>query len=253
MDRACHISRPRASRPFVVTAYVGRGDRLVPDLPEFCLERSEGDDASCRVIVHGWRRRKTGPCFPLCVVECVTHAVAFTLYPLGHVPYGRAAIAPVSSDGQAPVVKAAEGHEEPVSAWAMTLFRAACDASCGHAWPRVACEGQESFRTQCRRVTLAATLLGVHAESDAAQLAVALALGVPALTLRDAGLAFHAPSWRPYTGRGRALLAPLAELARAGGVLGRVLEAGALVGQWGIAHRWESRVRVLRARPRAPP
>lgn len=253
MDRACHISRPRASRPFVVTAYVARDDRLVPDLPEFCLERAEGD-AGCRVVVHGWRPRKTGPCFPLCVVECVAHAVAFTLYPLGHVPYGRAAVAPVSSDGQPPVVGAEDGHEEPVvAAWAMTLFRAAWDASCGHAWPRIACEGQESFRTQCRRVTLAATLLGVHAESDAVQRAIASVLDVPALTLRDASLAFHAPSWRPYTGRGRALLAPLAELARAGGVLGRVLEAGALVGQWGIAHRWEPRVRVLRAQARGPP
>ena len=202
--------------------------------------------------VHGWRPRKTGPGFALCVVECVTHGFAFTLYPPGHVPYGRALIAAVSSDGQA-VVDAERDPGESAGAWEVTVFGASRDASCGRAWPRRACEGYESFRTQCRRVELAATLLGVVVASDAAQLVMAAVLGVAALTLRDASCAFHAPSWRLYTHRARALLTPLAELGRAGGVLERVLAAGALIGQWGAAYRWESQARVLRLQTRGPP
>jgi len=202
--------------------------------------------------VHGWRARKTGPGFALCVVECGTHGVAFTLYPPGHVPYGRRAVAAVSSAGQA-VVDAEGGLGEAAAAWQVTVFGAACDAACGRAWPRRACEESESFRTQCRRVELGATLLGVLVASDAAQLVMAAVLGVAALTLRDASGVFRAPSWRPYTHRARALLLPLGELERAGGVLERVLVAGALIGRWGAAYRWESQARVLRLQTRGPP
>jgi hypothetical protein len=251
MDRVCHTSRPRAARPFVFTAYLPRGDRLAPELPDCCPSRREGD-ADCAVGVHGWRPRKTGPGFPLCVVECGTHGGAFTLYPPGHVPYGRTAIAAISSDGHA-VVDAERGPGESAAAWEVTVFGAACDAACGRAWPRSACEGYASFRTQCRRVELGATLLGVLVASDAAQLVMATVLGVAALTLRDASGAFHAPSWRWYTHRARALLGPLAELERVGGVLERVLVAGGLIGQWGAAYRWESQARVLRLQTRGPP
>lgn len=33
-------------------------------------------------------------------VQCRTHRRSFTLYPLGHIPYGRLAVAPVTLDGQ---------------------------------------------------------------------------------------------------------------------------------------------------------
>lgn len=202
--------------------------------------------------MRGWRPRKTGPGFALCVAECASHKLAFTLYPPGYVPYGRTAIAAVSSDGQA-VVDAERRPGEATVAWRVTVFGAACDASCGRAWPRSAREGHESFRTQCRRVELGATLLGVLVASDAVQLAMAAVLGVAALMLRDASCTFHAPSWRRYTHRGRALHGPLAALEGAGGVLERILVAGALVGQWGTAYRWESQARVLRLQTRGPP
>lgn len=243
--------RPRATRPFVVTAYLPCGNRLVPEIPDCCPGRSEGE-ADCQVTVHGWRGRKTGPGFPLCVVKCEPHKLAFTLYPLGHVPYGRAAIAAISSDGQA-VVDAECGSGEVAVAWEVTVFGAACDAAHGRAWPRSGRGEQESFRTQCRRVKLAATLLGVLCASDAVQLVMAVVLGVAALTLRDASSAFRAPSWRRYTHRALALLVPLAELERAGGLLERVLAAGAQIGQWGSAYRWEPRTRMLRLQTRGPP
>jgi hypothetical protein len=251
MDRVCHTSRPCAARPFVFTAYLPCGDRLLPELPDCCLGRSDGD-AECAVRVHGWRPRKTGPGFALCVVKCATHGHAFTLYPPGHVPYGRSAIAAISSHGQG-VVDAERGPDARGVAWGVTVFGAVCDAASGRAWPRSACEGHESFRTQGRRVELGATLLGVLVASDTAQLVMAAVLGIAALTLRDASEAFHAPAWRRYTHRARALLGPLGELGRAGGVLERVLAAGALVGQWGAAHRWQPRARVLRLQARGPP
>lgn len=243
--------RPRATRPFVLTAYLPVGDRLVPEIPDCCPKRGEGE-ADCQVTVHGWRPRKTGPEFPLCVVECASHKFAFTLYPPGHVPYGRTAIAAISSDGQA-VLDAERAPDEAAVAWEVTVFGAVCDAAHGRAWPRSGCGEQESFRTQCRRVKLAARLLGVLCASDAVQLVMAVVLGVAALTLRDASSAFRAPSWRRYTHRGLALLVPLGELGRGGGLLERVLVAGAQIGQWGSAYRWESRARMLRLQTRGPP
>jgi len=52
------------------------------------------------LVVHHLRERKAGPQTPVTVVQCRTHRRAFTLYPLGHVPYGHLAVAPVTLDGQ---------------------------------------------------------------------------------------------------------------------------------------------------------
>jgi len=71
------------------------------------------------------------------------HGHAFTLYPHGHVPYGREAIAPVALDG-APLVAAAAGAMAEREArgsgrvgtaaaerFAPTCFKAALDAAAG--------------------------------------------------------------------------------------------------------------------------
>ena len=47
--------------------------------------------AAALLVVHHLRERKTGPQIPVTVVQCRTHRRAFTIYPLGHVPYGRLA------------------------------------------------------------------------------------------------------------------------------------------------------------------
>ena len=77
------------------------------------------------------RERKTGPCFPLTVLVCGTHEVGFTLYPPGHVPYGRAAVARVAPDGRA-IIDGPSGAE----VFDGTVFAAALDASKGTAWDR---------------------------------------------------------------------------------------------------------------------
>ena len=54
------------------------------------------DGQPCRLSLHHERPRKTGPCFALSVLRCRAHGIAFTVYPPGHVPYGRVALAPVA-------------------------------------------------------------------------------------------------------------------------------------------------------------
>lgn len=248
MDAVVRLTgRTRARRDFVVTPYRGRGECLVPDMPKCCLAH---DAAGCRIRVNHYRPRKTGPCFALCVVECVTHQRIFTLYPPGYVPYGRAAVAPVSSDG-ASIADDAGGDD----AWELTIYRAAYDAERGIAWPRRLAPGdgerrQETWRTQGRRIVLAGSLLGVLSEPGRAQPAMAAMLGIPALVLRDASTQFHAPGWRRYAGRGRAVVSAHRALAH-DCVLDRLLAASALAGQSGVAHRWDQAWCELRVR--APP
>jgi hypothetical protein len=97
-DHALPTSRPR---PFATAAYVpGRAAVLEPAvMPPSCVHASKGDPA-CVLVVHHTRERKAGPQIPVTVLQCRTHRRAFTLYPLGHIPYGRLAVAPVTLDGQ---------------------------------------------------------------------------------------------------------------------------------------------------------
>src|SRR3712207_4169119 len=88
-------------RPFVTVAYVPSSTAALKPavMPQSCVHASTGDPA-CVLTVHHLRERKTGPQIPVTVMQCHTHGRAFTLYPLGHVPYGRLPVAPVGLDGQ---------------------------------------------------------------------------------------------------------------------------------------------------------
>ena len=240
---------PRRASNFIVTAYTVVGDRLLPEMPSCCL----AGEASkrCWLRIDRKRVRKTGPKFALCVVECKTHGHCFTLYPPGYVPYGRILIAPVASDQQLLRVErpASSGTE---LAWNRTIFRAAIDAAHGIAWPRQlgpgdAERGIETWRTQGRRITMAASLLGVLAEADRIQPAVAAMLGLPTLVVRDAAKDFGDPERRTYIARGQALSAPRQALAQ-DCLVERLATAGALVGLWGRSQFWDSHRAVLRVR-----
>ena len=54
---------------------------------------SSWDERPCRLASDHDRERKTGPCFPIRVMRCRVHGHGFTLYPPGHVPYGRKRLA----------------------------------------------------------------------------------------------------------------------------------------------------------------
>lgn len=185
--------------------------------------------------MHDWRVRKTGPCIALAVARCRTHAVAFTLYPPGYVPYGRVRVMPVDLAGRA--VWTPSGSRS----WAGTLWEAASDAADAKRWPK---EGTEptSRRTQGRRLEQASTLLGLSLWLDASMRErLGAALDVPTLTLvKVCKTSLHAGgSW---TERGAMIVAVLERVREPR----RLLAAGHVVGLWGPASRWDPVGQALR-------
>lgn len=266
---ACHSPRPFARRPFIITQYaLSEREGFVPVLPQECLRReqartlgSSGTGPPCDIRVHHRRARKTGPGFALYVVECRTHGGSFTVYPPGHVPYGRVAVAPVDAEGRL-VYAVRETVAEPASVascpgpigpdldaepdsarrplgWGVSLFGAAEDAAEALPWSRVDCGGAESWRTQGRRIALAATLLGLTGADDgSAEAHDAGLLGVPALTRMESTAAYARAGG--YRGRGDAVMRSLREFDRSGAcMLDWLLAAGCDAGAWGAPWRWD--------------
>lgn len=234
-------------------------------MPAKCIAASDGcERGPCRIWLRHWRTRKTGPEFPLVVVACRTHRVAFTLYPPGYVPYGRVAMAPVDAAGR--LLEAPEAvdatledraldvadddrwrpHPPPL-AWGTTLFGAARDAADGLPWPRCNSIGPGCWRTQGRWVVLGATILGLTGTLDEEGGAAANTdlLGVSELSRRDAAAAFAAAPG--YQSRGRAVVLPLVDLERVGPLLlDWLLVAGFAVRRWGAPCRYDPRSGQLR-------
>jgi len=228
-----------ASRRFITTPYRADEDGVLqPALPSCCPDHVPGGD-DCALVRSHVRARKTGPCFPLTVLWCRTHRRGFTLYPLGHVPYGRQRVAPVGLDG-----RAAGGGDGGLE-WQGTLFGAALDAAAGRAWDRAREGGSRWWwSTQGRLLSRCLDLVGVASQQSLAlRHKVAEALAVATLVLVEGVAAITADPG--YRSRGKAVVAVLSEISRHG-VLERVLRAGQLVGRWGLALRWEPALRVLR-------
>jgi len=253
-----HGSGVDAHRSFVVTAYTAGADgKFVAAMPSSCPSRKTGD-APCRLSVDHHRERKTGPCFALAVVCCGLHKQAFTLYPHGHVPDGRVAVAPVGADGA--VVRDETAAEDKLAAgtasrapldWSSTVFGAAVDAAAGQAWPRRGPARRRSWRTQGRWLARGARLVGIapRAAPDALRHRERMArhLGVPTLRLIDGARRWDEA--RGYRDRGAAIVAMMAEVERARSVADRLLGAGAIAGLWGRPSRWDPGGRVLRSLP----
>lgn len=189
------------------------------------------------MTAHHWRPRVTGPRHPLVVARCAVHEVAFTLYPPGHYPYGRVPLAHLAPDGSAVRSAVFEG----------TLFAAALDAAQGCAWERSIPAWSDAeldptlqvsggWSTQQRRLCLALRILGLDGDVPAApQHAIATALHVDTLELRDAARAIDAsPGYRT---RGQAVQA-VVEARPVEQQLPRLLVAGHLAGLWGQPWSW---------------
>lgn len=245
----CHNRRPFARRAFITAAYRASPEgQLRPSMPEQCLEGAACEGSLCRIRLHHWRPRKTGPEFPLLVVECETHGIAFTVYPLGHVPYGRAAVVPVEQQGQ--LLHAEDGAD----AWEQTIMGAAQDAAQGQAWPRVGGDSSSpvrSWRTQGRRIRQAAEILGLIGAQPSPLVGP---FGVSALGHRECVAAFGEASG--YQSRGAAVCMLIGELQSASwSQLDLILSAGFAAGQWGKPWRWDGASRRLgqvQARARSP-
>ena len=146
--------------PFATTNYEADEDgTLHAVLPSRCVYAT--GEQTCAMFVDHYRKRKTGPCYPVAVVGCRVHGKRrYTLYPAGHYPYGRVAVVAYSVGGE--LLREAD-HGGP--AWQATLFGAAQDAareriwrSEQHWWERL--DGYRR-RTQGRRLEMAGRLTGV--------------------------------------------------------------------------------------------
>jgi len=176
--------------------------------------------------------------FPLAVMRCLTHGHRFTLYPPGHVPYGRVRVAPVALDG----TELSATLEKFVG----SRFDAAIDAADGTAWKRENPGGSDKWwPKQGRRLVEAVQIFGVTPGLDPAlQHAQAAALEVDLLLLVQwATLIANAPGYRS---RGQAAVAVLEQVVQHGRVLQCVLAAGHRVGLWGPPLRWDTAARQLR-------
>ena len=242
---------------FVVTAYkLGPGaNGPTPDLPTTGPCR-EWDGRPCVIKPHHLRDRKTGPCFPLSVVRCETHGRGFTLYPHGHVPYGRRAIAPLAPDGS-PVRQTPDRSDSSRSSeFSNTYFDAALDAAAGRAWPREPEGGGQDrwWSVQGRHLNRSTLWLGVDPASTPRHTeTIATALAVETLVLKD--LQRDISRHPGYRARGEAVCSVLgALLKKPVGIGDRLAQAGHVAALWGPPFRWDLPPGVLRSvafRPRS--
>lgn len=216
--------QPTDARIFVVAAYVeGADGRLEPGEVSACPVGDGGDN--CVISNHEWRSRKTGPRHPLRVARCRPHTVFFTIYPPGHVPYGRRPIAPLAPDGGSTV-----GSDAGLERFEGTYLDAALDAANGDAWARHCPGGTDRWwSTQHRRLERATLLLGVAPQLDQALRArVAEVLDVDGGLLDRLAIALREAAG--YRSRGRACREVLEALGPTWPAYWRLGEAGWLVG-----------------------
>ena len=233
------------SKPvFAIAPYEADADGLLRVvLPQRCVH-AQGSE-QCSLHVDHYRARKTGPGFPVAVVCCSCHKLGrYTLYPPGHIPYGRQAVVGCSASG--PLLR--EGCSGP-PVWQGTLFGAAVDAAAGRLWPDDSPSTDERRRrTQGCRLELTGSLLGVHAAVNGrTREHIATRLEIPTMTLLTAAANWCA-SWKL---RGAAIVAVLVAVVVDDSLLDRMLVAGALAGLWPSPERWDRhRQRWVRRRSR---
>jgi hypothetical protein len=183
-------------------------------------------------------------------MRCAVHALAFTAYPAGQVPYGREPLVVLAPDGSEVASEGPNGH-----------LAAAADAREGKRWPR---EGApDAVRTtQRRRVHEAAALLGLAMGSATTPALAAAVLHLPegrlVETARRLSESDDLVTW------GREVIDLVQGLARRSGrwLMDRFAVLGHLAGWWGKPWRFVPRgARLLalgrpfwpRTRGRAPP
>ena len=250
------VSRPQAEASgFLSTDYVA-------DAKEARLRPVEGIDRCpravegiCAISKHAWRSRKTGPGFPLRILQCRTHPHYFTVYPLGFTPYARQALAPLASAVRA----AASGSPAISSPWDRTVFEAAVRAAEGKLGLRDVIHGdpvEARYVTGRRRTQRAGLLLGLAAQTDerVAEV-VAQSLGLLGLDHQAGRRAFSRAHTR--CDQGTAIVSMLHVLPTTGALETRLLGAGFLVGLWGRPALWDARTSSRTfppfAAPSAPP
>ena len=196
-----------------------------------------GPDETCRIAGHHFRARKTGPGFPVLVAYCGVHLRAFTVYPPGHVPYGRQAVAPADSRGQ--VLRQGGGEAAPGRPlWEKTIFVAAVEASAGQQWSDSSL-GQDQWRrrTQGRWLELGARLLGLTEVTERVQERLSEQLGLDCLEIREQARAYRTA--KGPQSRGQVIEGILAGLPLRSCLVDDLLAGGCIAGLWGRPSRWD--------------
>jgi len=160
-------------------------------MPDRCLKSLSGSEDECRMGGAGWHDRVTGPRHRLRKVRCKTHGRAFTLYPPGHVPYGRE-----------PLLSQAEGTDacDPRS----SLVGAAVASCRGEHWPDelIFDEHGPVRRTQRRRIARVSALLGFDRDEIDSRVVSELGLSVMEsvgdVAQRVAALSVFRPGLSPW-------------------------------------------------------
>jgi hypothetical protein len=189
-----------------------------------------GEDGSpCAVARHDRRPRKSGPEHALIVCRCRAHGVYFTVYPPGHVPYGRVAVVAEDSEG-----RAIQGGE----ALGATIFGAALEA-CAQTESR-----RMQRRTVQRRLGVCAAMLGLAtALAESVRDRIADVLSLPRLAARSSARVYG--TTRLLRVRSVTVLGLLARVPHARRRVGLLL-AGQLAGLWGRPSRWDPGGPMLR-------
>jgi hypothetical protein len=188
-------------------------------------------------VVDHYRERKTGPKLALAVARFRVHLHAFTLYPAGHVPYGRRAVAPAAPDGSVLWRGDAErGQDAP--AWETTVFEAGLDARRGLRWSRSSpSKDSRRRRTQDRMLVLGATLLGLAEMDSGTRERIAERLGVACLEVLDRARGYR---WaQTFRVQGRLIVESLERLPVRRSLCDDLLVCGAIAGLWGRPSRWD--------------
>lgn len=232
-ESVCH-QVPSSSRPFVLGDYID-GEPALPKAGPCRLDEGLG----CRIRIHSWRGRKTGPLHDLAVLTCRTHGGFFTLYPPGFGPYLRK---PVVRDGLDRPTKSM--GKRVLDIFGGTLFEAALDAADGLAWERhrsAMGTTPDKWSTQCRQIDKAARILGLDDPlHDDARAEIADALHVDAVLVKG-----HAAS-HGFRAQGLAIREVLEAMVDGSSVNDRLCVSGSLAGLWGETFRCLPKTRRLR-------
>lgn len=199
-----------------------------------------------------YRERKTGPCFPLAIMRCRTHTKYFTLYPFGHVPYGREAIAGNISPCGNPVVDDQRSDPNSTSrtenaTFQGTIFDAAHDVVNNKVWPKEGVNGslQSRFTTMLQKLDRGSRLLGVHKDLTIKEWeAIGEIANIPGQILIDGRhLLKDHPSFRK---KGEVIVSLLHYLPQTSLLYERFLEIGATQGLWPTPHFWDHKQKRLK-------
>ena len=220
---------------YVATPYTADSDGIyTAELPTRC-PRPPLPGQPCDITVNHRRERKTGPCIPLFVVHCATHKISFTLYPPGHVPYGRKSITAIALD-ESPCINTT-GKDR----FGGTLFEAALDAAEGDPWAYHYQPDKtgSSFNTQTAHIQRALAMFGLDGAREPMMCeSVAQVLGIPGQMLHDSGRMCNLSPL--YLNRGKAIADILDIIPASHFLFERLAFSGYLAQLWPPLFFWDA-------------